>query len=410
MKVLRKIFAITTIIIFLIPTFVPPVHAKTVADLKNELQQKQNELQQNKNKQNLTEQQINNANAEIETVKASINQTYVDIAALDKEIELLNEDIKKKDQQIKEIVNFMQVSNGESAYLEYAFGAKDFTDFIYRVAVAEQLAEYNNNLIDECNKKIESSKQKQKEIENKRNELSSKQEQLQKKVKELGKELETLSDTSIDIEDEIEYQKEIIKLYENKGCKDNEDISTCGRKTLPVGTAFYRPIVAGRVTSEWGYRNLGSGWHEGIDFGIAQGTTVYAIANGMVAKTLYRNSCGGNMVIIHHNINGKTYTSVYAHLNSINVSEGTTVTRNTIIGYSGGGRNTMSPSNVCGLSGGTGWDRCSCGEHLHLTIATGLYGVDYNFTQMNYKYSINPRLVINLPSGSGRFENRIEEY
>ena len=158
MKVLRKIFAITTIMIFLIPTFVPPVHAKTVADLKNELQQKQDELQQNQNKQNLTQQQINNANAEIETVKASINQTYVDIAALDKEIELLNEDIKKKDAQIKEIVNFMQVSNGESAYLEYAFGAKDFTDFIYRVAVAEQLAEYNNNLIDECNKKIEESK------------------------------------------------------------------------------------------------------------------------------------------------------------------------------------------------------------------------------------------------------------
>ena len=116
------------------------------------------------------------------------------------------------------------------------------------------------------------------------------------------------------------------------------------------------------------------------------------------------------MVIIHHNINGRTYTSVYAHLNSIAVSEGTTVTRNTVIGYSGGGRNTMSSSNLCGLSGGTGWDRCSCGDRLHLTLATGLYGVDYNFTQMNYKYSINPRLVINLPSGNGKFENRIEEY
>lgn len=410
MKVLRKISIIIAIMILLIPTFVPPVHAKTVGDLKNELQQKQNELQQNKDKQNLTEQQINNANKEIENVKASINQTYIDIEVLNKEIEALNEEIKKKDQEIKEIINFMQVSNGESAYLEYAFGAKDFTDFIYRVAVAEQLAEYNNNLIDECNKKIEEIKQKQKEIENKRNELSIKQEQLQKRVKELGKQLETLSDTSIDIEDEIEYQKEIIKLYENKGCKDNEDISTCGRKTLPAGTAFYRPITAGRVTSEWGYRNLGSGWHEGIDFGISQGTTVYSIANGMVAKILYRNSCGGNMVIIHHNINGRTYTSVYAHLNSIAVSEGTTVTRNTVIGYSGGGRNTMSSSNLCGLSGGTGWDRCSCGEHLHLTLATGLYGVDYNFTQMNYKYSINPRLVINLPSGNGKFENRIEEY
>lgn len=395
----RKIIQMIMITVFLIPTFTPPVHAKTLGDLKTELYKKQEELNQNKQSQNMTQQQINSANEEISNVKASINQTYVDIAALDKEIEQLNEEIATKDAQIKEIVNFVQVSSGESAYLEYAFGAKDFTDFIYRVAVAEQLAEYNNKLIEECNQNIETSKQKQKEIENKRTELANKQEQLQKKVNELGQKLENLSDTSIDIEDEIEYQKEIIKLYENKGCKENEDISTCGRKTLPAGTAFYRPIVSGYVTSEWGYRSFGNGWHEGIDFSNTQAVDVYAIATGMVAKIFYRNSCGGNMVVVHHNINGKTYTSVYAHLKSVAVNEGDTITRNTIVGLMGGDPSTWS------------YDSCSTGRHLHLTVATGLYGVDYNFTAMNYKYSINPRSVINIPSGRYVwFTNRIEEY
>lgn len=395
----RKTVQIITIMIFLLPTFVQPVHAKTLGDLKEELYQKQQELIENEQNQNLTTQQINNANAEIATVKASIEQTYVDIAALDKEIELLNQDIAEKDAQIKEILNFVQVSSGESAYLEYAFGAKDFTDFIYRMAVAEQLAEYNTQLIEESNQNIEASKEKQRQIENKRTELSNKQEQLQKKVKELGQELEALSDTSIDIVDEIDYQKEIIKLYEDKGCKEDEDIETCGRKTLPAGTAFYRPLVSGYVTSEWGPRNWGNGWHEGIDFSNTQAVDVYSIATGMVAKIFYRNSCGGNMVVVHHNINGQTYTSVYAHLKTVSVNEGDTVTRNTIVGVMGGDPSTWS------------YDSCSTGRHLHLTVATGLYGVDYNFITMNYKYSINPRSVINIPSGLYNwFYNRLEEY
>ena len=157
---LRKTTQIITIMIFLLPTFIPPVHGKTLGDLKQELYQKQQELTQNQQNQNMTQQQINNANQQLASVKASIEQTYVDIAALDKEIELLNQDIAKKDAQIKEIVNFVQVSSGESAYLEYAFGAKDFTDFIYRMAVAEQLAEYNDKLIAECNQNIETAKQK----------------------------------------------------------------------------------------------------------------------------------------------------------------------------------------------------------------------------------------------------------
>lgn len=400
MKMLfRKTIQIITIMIFLLPTFTPPVHAKTLGDLKQELYKKQEELKQNEQSQNMTQQQIDNANKEIANVKASIEQTYIDIAALDKEIEALNQDIALKDSQIKEILNFVQVSSGEDAYLEYAFGAKDFTDFIYRMAVSEQLAEYNNKLIDECNRNIETAKQKQREIETKRTELSNKQQELQKRVKELGQELESLSDTSIDIVDEIEYQKEIIKLYEDKGCKENEDIATCGRKTLPAGTNFYRPLVSGYVTSEWGPRNWGNGWHEGIDFSNTQAVDVYAVATGMVAKIFYRNSCGGNMVVVHHNINGKTYTTVYAHLKTVNVSEGDTVTRNTIVGLMGGDPSTWS------------YDKCSTGRHLHLTVATGLYGVDYNFTAMNYKYSINPRTVINMPKGLYNwFQNRLEEY
>lgn len=389
MKKVFIYFLITVIIVHPIFIGVDEVNAKTLGDLKEELKQKENELQENKNQQAKTEQEIQSVNASIASIEAQINQTYIDIENLTNEINQLNLQIEQKEQEVKDIINFLQVSNGESAYLEYMFGAKDFTDFIYRVAVSEQLTAYNDKLITEFNQMIEENKQKQIQIQEKRVKLGEQQEQLKLKKQQLGKELASLSDTGIDIEDEIEYQKEIIEMYKDKGCKDNEDITTCGRSTLPKGTAFYRPIMAGYVTSEWGYRDLlGRSWHEGIDMSTQEAAVpVYSVGNGVVAAIFYRSSCGGNMVVVHHNINNKTYTSVYAHMKTINVTKGQNVDRNTQVGTMGGGSDTWS------------YDKCSLGKHLHLTIATGLYGVDYNFTQMNYTYSINPRSVINFPSG-----------
>ena len=45
----------------------------------------------------------------------------------------------------------------------------------------------------------------------------------------------------MDIKDQISYLKDMVKLYEDRECKDNEDIKTCGRNVLPSNTAFYRP-------------------------------------------------------------------------------------------------------------------------------------------------------------------------
>ncbi len=398
---MKKLFVCFFIFFLVIhPIFLGTVSAQTLGDLKNELQQKQNEFNQNKTNQALTEQEIRNVNASITATQNQISQTYVDIDNLAKEIENLNVQITEKEQEVKDIISFVQISNGESAYLEYMFGAKDFTDFIYRIAISEQLTVYNEKLIDEYNEMIEENKRKQVEIEKKRVILGDKQQELQKKKDQLGEQLNTIASTSISLEDEIEQAKEVIALYEAKGCKNNEDISTCGKSLLPPGTAFYRPLESGYVTSEWGTRYyLGRTFHEGIDMGAREGTTVYAIGNGMVASIMRQYKCGGNMVIVHHNINNVTYTSVYAHLLSIAVSEGQTVTRNTIIGYSGG-LSTQS------------YDQCSGGAHLHLTVARGLYGTDYtSWSLLNYTYSINPRDVINFPAGTyNSWSDRVTAY
>lgn len=398
---MKKIFTyLISISMLLNIILVPSVNAQTLGDLKSDLQNKENKLDENNTKKELTEQEIKEVSENIKTIESQIDKTYTDIEKLQKESEELKVQIEEKQEQIKQLVSYVQHSNGESTYLEYIFGATDFTDFIYRVAVSEQMSAYNDRLIDEFNETIEKNIQKEKEIEDKRTTLALQQEQLQEKKIQLGEELEAISSTSISIEDEIASAKEIIAMYEKKGCKDNENIATCGKSILPPGTAFYRPLVQGYITSEWGPRDyIGRSFHEGLDHGTPEGTPAYAIGNGVVANLMYRNSCGGNMVIVHHNINGVTYTSVYAHLLSMNVSKGQTVTKDTIVGYSGG-LSTQS------------YDRCTTGAHLHLTVAKGLFGVDYtSWNYLNYTASINPRSVINYPAGRyNRWYDRITKY
>ena len=385
---------ILLIFVLLIPTlFVPSEEAKaeTLRELKQQLEEYEANYKANQSQQALTKEQMNQVQANINQIKKDMEQINVDVANLTEEVAELQVNIKKKDKEIKELVNFVQVSNGESAYLEYAFGAQDFTDFIYRMAVSEQLADYNEELIASFNTMIKQNEQKKVELKEKKEQMTVKQSELDAELAKLGNELESLADTSVTIEDQIQAQKETIATYEELGCDLDQEITSCGRGLLPSNTALYRPMVQGHVTSEWGNRDLFSGFHEGIDMTVRPDTyniPVYSAGSGIVSTIMYRNSCGGNMVLVHHTINGQQYTLLYAHLRSVNVSQGQYVTNGTQIGVMGGQADTES------------YDKCTMGSHLHFTISTGLYGLDYWSWSTLISRSLDPRSMVNFPAGT----------
>lgn len=91
------------------------------------------------------------------------------------------------------------------------------------------------------------------------------------------------------------------------------------------------------ITSPFGYRN--SGKHEGIDLDARRGDFIHAVADGRVVEAgRDRGSGYGKMVKIRHK-NG--FTSLYAHLGSIEVSKGEKLKRGDVIGRAGkSGRST----------------------------------------------------------------------
>lgn len=378
------------------------VSAKTLGQLKSELNAAEKKYDANQSSKAQTESEIASTKNRITELNNEKVRIQGEITNLNNELEQLAADIVKMQKEMKAIINYYQLSNTNSIYLEYAFNATDFTDFIYRLAVAEQLSEYRKTTIDKYNKLIEENKRKLDELASKQVSLNKLESELSSQLSKLGDDLATISEASVDIKEEIAELKKQVNLYQNTyKCNENEEISVCLNRRMsssggiPSAAGFYRPVTAGRVNANYGYSGYyGSNFHYGLDIGVSHGTPVYSIADGRVAKIYYRGSCGGNMVHIAHNVNGRSYTSQYAHLASVAVKEGDIVTSNTVIGYSGGVPTIET------------WDGCSTGAHLHLQIATGAYMTDYFWYSDFQSRTIDPRNIINFPSWGQYFQGR----
>lgn len=82
-------------------------------------------------------------------------------------------------------------------------------------------------------------------------------------------------------------------------------------------------------------RYMGGG-HRGDDLCAEQGTPVYAAQDGVVVKALYHYSYG-NCVQLDHGtgVDGRHWTTLYAHMNDLAVESGQTVKAGELIGYVG---------------------------------------------------------------------------
>lgn len=395
-RIFKKIILSCILILILPIFFIFPTknEATTLMDLYNALIELQVEADTNSEAMAKTEEEIAKTQAEIQSTYDQIEATKDEIEVTNAEILILEENIEIKDSETKDLVVYLQLSNGENMYLEYAMGAQTISDFIYRMAIVEQLAEYNSQLISDMNYSIELNNQKKAELALKQIELANLQDVLSEKLAELGNDYDTLSHTYRDLEDEIANARVVIQNYEASGCGLYDDIATCGQ--LPADTAFWRPMTTGYMTSEWGYRyspiNGTYEFHEGMDVSNWEGTSanLYAVANGKVAKIFY-DQYGGNQVVLHHYVDGQYYSSSYAHMYSVSVSENDIVTKDTIVGK----------------MGATG---SATGVHLHLAISTGLRYVDYVSYNDYVSRTVNPRTLINFPTGSTWWYNRTSQY
>ena len=148
----------------------------------------------------------------------------------------------------------------------------------------------------------------------------------------------------VDYENDKEVSREIVK--EEVVIEAVPKIVERGTKIPPT---YLKPISGGRLSSTFGYRNRptagASSYHQGVDWSVAVGTSVYASAGGTVSKAGWTKGYGYCVFITHPD--GRE--TRYGHLSKVLVSVGQSVRQGDRIA----------------LSGNSG---VSTGPHLHFEI------------------------------------------
>jgi len=355
-----RIFLIIWLMAFtILPINITRAANKTLGDYKKEVAELEAKANRNKrlsqeaqNNINIKRQAIVSANNTIELNERKVEESKIKVTESE-------EGIKVKTEELKDTINNFQYAgtSSESVYLDFIFDSESISDMIEREAIIERIASYTDEQLKGLEKLINDNKQLQVQLAEDNVNLENSIEANEKEVDKLEAYVASLASIGMDYDEELKALKNQVTLYEKAGCKNDDSIDDCYFNRGGYSSSFSRPLNSGKVTQAWGHNG-----HAGMDLGgNVPGTPVYAPANGTVAHTAYHQSCGGNIVYIHHQVGGKAYTSEFGHLRSYTVSPGQKVTKGQVIGYVGGDSSTWY------------YDKCTSGTHLHYSIAYGYY-------------------------------------
>lgn len=386
---LTSVITATLALTLVIPSIT--VNAESINDLKNKqqeldqkkselnshIQEKSNKIDNNESKMDDMMEQISKldtkileADKKISNVLGKIDATTSEINLLKTSIADLEQKIDERNQLLQKRARAIQENGGKVSYIDVVLKAKNFADFVDRVSAVNTLLEADRLIIQEQQKdqnKLEEQKgtleeklQKQELYRDElhllrktldvqkqdKNLLIDKLENEQSKLKSEKKLLESEYSEALNISKEVEKDiaKEQARLAEvarkqaEAARNSTTTVSNAGETgDIPeVASGTWTKPTNGRLTSGFGWRNIGAGpeFHYGVDLANKEGTPIVAAADGVVFRASPLSTYG-NVIMITHSINGHTFTTVYAHLSGYNSKVGQAVKKGQVIGYMG---------------------------------------------------------------------------
>ncbi|MFT8310834.1 MAG: peptidoglycan DD-metalloendopeptidase family protein [Sporolactobacillus sp.] len=361
-----------------------------------------------------SDKKIASMSNKIDNTKERVRQNKASVVQLKKEIKKIDARIDTRTELLKGRLRSIYISGGAVSYLDVLMGSKSFGNFLDRLLVLKMITDQDNKIINDQkqDKQAQVTKRKRlqtvldqttndlhnlqtmntslkQENEHKQNllgELKNQASDIEKTVMSSNEQTGILSAQESVIKQQLaDFAAQQAKAKERAAAeakakqeaqeKQNEKAKTetASAKSVTVSnntqtaaetvtstsssnseeknsSQFIMP-AAGYISSGFGYRSFDGEFHPGIDIANSTGTPIHAAADGTVFKA-YTSSSYGNCVMISHVINGQLYTTVYAHLSAIYVSDGQSV----------------SQGQSIGAMGNTGE---SFGTHLHFELYNG---------------------------------------
>lgn len=374
---------------------------ESIGEAGQEINRLQNEQDKINSEIKRLDMSITDTNNKIREKKQEVEAIEKEIDKLNQEIATLKERIEKRNEILKGRALSFQENGGVISYLDVLLGAQSFGDFIDRITGVATIMEADQSILSQqkADKKVlEETQDKVKvelaslekmlaELEVMEKNLHNQKTEKDKLVASLKKEEKVVTEAKFSLEEEERIlaaqqaavqqfistekkrQAEEAKRRQQQAQARQNNGGGGGGGTVsapPISSGTFTNPAAGRLSS--GFRTSQRPNHHGIDIARAGTVPVVAAASGVVFLSYYSSSYG-NVIFIRHNIDGQVYTTVYAHLNSRNVSSGTTVSKGQFIGY----------------MGNTGQ---SFGQHLHFEVHRG----EWNASKSN---AVNPLNYVN---------------
>ncbi len=366
-------------------------HNKQIQDLEAEIAGYQRQLNSLGSQKQTLQTSISSLDTQRAKLTAQIRSTQKKIDAQNLILEDLRQQINESEETISlerealaETIRKISIA-GDTTLIEQLFSSESLSD---AWAAADQIAAFNTAVRDHS---INLAIIKE-ELEGQEEQVTASKQQLSTLSGELSGQKGSLDATRAAKNELLEQTKAQEDAYEQLIAQKRAEqasfqsalfqlssmLKQADTSTVPpAGPGVLRwPLDSIRVTQEFGRtsdsgRLYASGTHDGMDFAAAVGTPVRAALTGTVQEINHgavQNCQYGKWVIVKH---GNGLTTLYAHLSSIDVSKGQTVTSGQIIGS----------------SGMTGY---ATGPHLHFTV--------YNSSSLSFKqYTCRSGPTVTIP-------------
>ncbi len=333
---------------------------------------------------------------ELEAQKASVLEQK---AALDAQNELARQEIELIDEQIalysglveqkaeeleqardeenvqlevyKAHIRAME-ENGKYTYLDIIFRCASLPELLTAMDQIGEIMEADKRLYDEYSAARQRTEEIKAEYEATLAELGEQSDELAEQKAALEEEIASAVELINELEEDLERAREEYAINEAAEAALNAQLDAInaqiaaeeeaarqeamqnnqqytGTGSTATGSYIWPCPSSTYVTSRYGYRTHpifgDQRFHSGIDISANTGATIVAADSGTVSVATYSDSYGNYVTIYHSN---GTYT-LYAHMSSLAVSAGQSVSQGDTIGY----------------AGSTGW---ATGPHLHFEI------------------------------------------
>lgn len=341
-------------------------------DLDDQLQDIQGQIDESHNSQANWQEIIDQVNVKLRAIQVDLDAANARLKDIQNQQAQINAQIKQTQEEIRKaqehLLQHQKVLNqrvrsiymhGQLNYLEVITGAKSFSDFANRLELLKRVIRSDYNLILEIQNQKAQIEAKEEQLEKDKARLDALAQEAQKAQSQIAakkaEQQKVLDDAKDNKAAAAQMEQDLIaeskrvhnliqeRLRQQEAARQAASQSGGEAPSYTQGNGVLSWPCNGPITSPYGYRVhpiFGTTiYHSGIDIGVDYGTPIHSADSGTVIYAGWISGYG-NAVIIDH---GNGMQTLYGHNQSLNVSEGQSVSKGQVIAFAGSTGNSTGP-------------------------------------------------------------------